>query len=208
MKEAVLLFARWPVAGQVKTRLAEAVGAERAARLYQAFTDDLVETMREGPHDLIIVASPPAALPQFEGRYGVTVWPQAEGDLGTRMEKGFEAAWAAGYSRVVLIGSDIPHLPLVRVRAALTAMPSFDVVLGPSEDGGYHLVALKQPIDLWHGIAWSQPDVLHKTMARCQGRRLLLLEPTFDVDDVHDLKRLKDVRLGRHTSRALEEVLV
>lgn len=197
------MFAREPIPGQVKTRLAARLGAEPAARLYGAFISDLVETMQAGPHRLVLVVTPADAVPRFSAWYGVETWPQADGDLGCRMAAALSQALPG---KAVLIGSDLPHMPLSRPRSAFAALDDHDVVLGSTEDGGYDLVGMKAPLDIFSGMRWSHAAVLSDTLARCTPYRTQVLEQTFDVDDFADVRRLTTMPLGRHTRRALDNL--
>lgn len=192
--EALVVFARRPVPGEVKTRLARAIGAEAAARLYRAFVADLARRFGAGPPPAFWAVAPP--LGDFAELFGLPrerCFEQSGGDLGARLRAAFRAMRERGFSRVAAIGSDSPHLPARRMREALARLERADVVLGPARDGGYYLVALRGPADVFSGIAWSTPDVLSQTLARVAslGLRADLLEPDFDVDTASDLDRLR-----------------
>ena len=190
------MFAKYWAPGQVKTRLAAAIGAEAAARLHAVFVRTLLARFRATADRRVLAFSPSERRAEFEAILPAA-WrlePQAAGDLGRRMQHYFETALTAGAERVVLIGSDSPTLPAEYIEAAFDQLQSRPVVLGPAHDGGYYLVgaALKLP-PIFDAIAWSQPTVFEATIARLQaaGREYGLLPAWHDVDTHDDLVRLK-----------------
>jgi uncharacterized protein len=189
-----VVFARRPVAGEVKTRLAASLGAERAAELYAAFVHDLAERLRDAPFAVRWSIAPP--LGEFALRFGMApedCREQAGPDLGARMLDTFVAMRREGFTRCAIVGSDLPQLPIVRVAEAFAGLDAADLVLGPAADGGYYLVALREPHDVFAGIPWSSSLVLERTLERAAGLglRVQLLEPDFDVDTAEDLERLR-----------------
>ena len=186
--EAILcIFAKPAVAGQVKTRLAAALGAEGAARLAQAFLDDTIAAVRSLPWALVALAStqPVAA--------DLPVLLQGEGDLGARMEHVLRAALEQAPAAIA-IGSDAPALPSRLLEQARAALREHDAVLGPAADGGFYLLALKRcPESLLANLPWSAADTCARTLARLeeQGFKSTLIEPWFDVDRPEDLATLR-----------------
>jgi rSAM/selenodomain-associated transferase 1 len=192
---AVLVFVRAPEPGRVKTRLAAAVGPEAALRVYRRLAE---HTLREaaalaGEGVQVRVHHTPAdagdAVRAWLGA-GPVYLPQAEGDLGMRMEDAFARAFAAGMERVVIVGSDLPDVSASLLRRAFDLLDAHPAVLGPARDGGYYLLGLSKMIDgIFDGIAWSTPDVLSSTLARFRaaGIEPAMLEELVDVDEVGDL---------------------
>jgi glycosyltransferase A (GT-A) superfamily protein (DUF2064 family) len=120
------------------------------------------------------------------------------------MSHAIEAALAGGGDEVVLVGSDVPSLPPARITAAFDLLENgADVVLGPSEDGGYYLIGMRRLVpELFTGIAWGAGDVLGRTrgMAERAGLNVALVDPWYDVDRPEDLQRVADGReAARHT---------
>ncbi|MBI3768796.1 MAG: TIGR04282 family arsenosugar biosynthesis glycosyltransferase [Deltaproteobacteria bacterium] len=208
------MLVREPIPGTVKTRLVPAFGAAGAAALYRAFVEDACA--RLAPCVPLALACAPlpataAAAPSFVARlarrHGVPVMSQGEGDLGARM-RGIATAALASMSGVVLLGSDVPTLPVARVIAALRALRSRGVrpprgvrpratptrvVLGPSLDGGYHLLGLRAPVpDIFRRMPWSSDRVLARTLARLRRARITptLLPAWYDVDTPADVDLL------------------
>jgi rSAM/selenodomain-associated transferase 1 len=196
----LVVFARQPTPGEVKTRLADRIGDERAAALYAAFVADLARRLRAASVPVCWAVAPP--LEGFAERFGLAprdCLAQPGGDLGARMHAAFLEMSRRGFSRCALIGSDLPQLPLERVERSLGALDEADLVLGPARDGGYYLIAMREPRDVFTGIRWSSAGVLDATLARAEslGLRAALLEEDFDVDTAEDLDRLRALLASR-----------
>jgi rSAM/selenodomain-associated transferase 1 len=214
--DRLVVFARCPVAGQVKTRLAARIGDEPAAALYEAFLRDLVLRFRGAPFAVRWAVAPPED--GFADRFGLPAsacFEQSGADLGARMHSAFREALAAGARRCVVIGSDMPQLRVEVVEEAFERLATTDLVLGPAEDGGYYLIALREAHDVFHGVAWSSAAVLDETLRRADalGLSVGLLERGFDVDEPEDIERLRRFLAERgseecaETARVLERVL-
>ena len=192
MQEAIIsIFAKIPEPGSVKTRLVPELGAERAAELAEAFLEDTVAMVRKlSWAECIIAATRAFARPYFKPE---EVWLQSEGDLGERLEKILRLALKR--CRMVLaIGSDTPNLPPAYLDSARQALATSDAVLGPSLDGGFYLIGLKDcPIGVLDGIQWSHSTTLAATIAKLEqfGMKTVLTNPWFDVDSHDDLERLR-----------------
>ncbi len=206
---ALCVFAKPPRAGDAKTRLAPAVGAEGAAMLARAFLTDTWATVTRLPWARPVLAStgpwPEGLLPA-----PVEVWQQGAGDLGARMEnilhRGLESCPA-----VMALGADSPGLPLAHLEAARAALADADAVFGPSDDGGFYLLALRRlPVGALANLPWSQPETLARTEERLKslGLTVARIAPFFDVDVPADLERLEtELRAGRLQAPATAESL-
>lgn len=229
--DALVIVAKYPEPGVVKTRLAAYIGAQAATRLYGAFLGDLAQRfnaarVRDGYALRWACApgkQPPEALRAFVGDGG-DIFPQRGDDFADRLYAIACDTRAAGYRRLVIISSDSPHLPAGVVADAFAALDVADVVLGPAEDGGYYLIGLPlygpedgfdMPPDLFRGIRMSTETVCAETFSRARDLSLtvLLLAPTFDIDEAPDLARLWGVlghgheRLAPRTRLALAGLL-
>ncbi len=188
------VFVRYPHPGSVKTRLIPALGAEAAAQLYRRLAERVLEatTPHEREYERLVFYDPKDAgeamrawLPAGRLRH------QAAGDLGARLADAFERSFARGAARVAIVGSDVPSLTRELVRAAFDALGRSDVVLGPAHDGGYYLVALREPQpSLFADVAWSTPGVLEQTEARAAavGLGVERLATLRDLDTLEDLR--------------------
>src|SRR5947209_545361 len=201
-KIALVVMARYPEVGKTKTRLGRIIRDDRAVSLYHAFLTDLAHRFARQAYDLHWAFTPPkanfpafiAALAPHYAQY-MTCFPQQGADLGARLHHVFLEMHKRGFERTVVIGSDIPHISLPLVAGAIKALEEADVVLGPAEDGGYYLIAMRQPHDVFTGIPMSTSVVRQMTIELAQRQKLLvhLLQPLFDVDELPDLLRLADL---------------
>lgn len=191
----VLVFVKDPVAGKVKTRLAREVGKEQAASIYRGLGRRVVDALRGGSYRLVVLFHPPEArkaVGRWLGEQGVEFRPQAAGDLGERLESAFAEAFRRG-GVVAAVASDTPGVDRGVLEAAFRALERADVVVGPSPDGGYYLIALRRPApELFRGIPWSSPYVLAVTRERilALGWKTELLPPLADVDTLEDWLRM------------------
>lgn len=191
------IFAKEPVPGRVKTRLARDLGAERAAEIYSCFVETVL-ARTSGVADQRIVAFDRITehgWKQFQDgqQRDLVFWEQPAGDLGERL-KAFVFHWQQPVAgKVVLMGTDSPSLPILAVQEAFHELDGHDVVIGPSFDGGYYLIGMSGPhIDLFTKIDWGSSRVLEQTLRRVQSLRLNLhvLQPWYDIDTVNDLQFL------------------
>lgn len=217
MRDLLVVMAKKPVAGEVKTRLARHLGAPAACDLYRAFLRDLHARLSPGPWRMLWAVQPAGEDLRDDVGAPVACIDQRGADLGERMRNVFADLFAASpaETRVVMIGADVPHLPPAAVSAAFAALDAVDVVLVPTRDGGYGLVGLRRPVDLFSGIPMGTDAVLRRTEERAQSLGLTRhLEPeTFDVDEPEDLVELAELlRRGTvvlpSTAAQLRSVLV
>jgi rSAM/selenodomain-associated transferase 1 len=195
---ALVVMAKAPLPGSVKTRLMPILSAQQAAALARALLLDQLKHLRGLRNTgLYLAFTPPhagrlmrrLAPPQFE------LFPQSGADLGARMQYIFATLFARGHRRIVLIGGDLPPLPCSYLSQAFAhlhqAEPS--AVLGPSLDGGYYLVGLNQEQPtLFDRMTWSHDRVLAQALEKLDtsGVRSKQLRPWFDIDTVNDVQRL------------------
>jgi len=193
--DRLIIFTRYPVPGQTKTRLIPELGKVGAADLQRKFTEITFKTA----HDFSSCHNVGVEL-RFEGgdEKKVRRWlgsdavfsRQPQGDLGSRMLFSFEEAFRQDCRRVVLMGSDIPEISVDHLKQAFDILNDHDLALGPSKDGGYWLVGMKTPNDIFKGINWGTKTVLDQTLrrAKARGLRVRLLNPLNDIDTVDDLR--------------------
>jgi rSAM/selenodomain-associated transferase 1 len=195
---AVVIMAKAPQMGQVKTRLCPPLSLAEAAQLYRCFLLDTIANIQTlEAVSPVIAYAPTSSRTLFEDLTpDFTLIPQQGTDLGTRMATCFAQLFAEGYREILLTGSDLPTLPTAYLRQAIDLImtPQNDVVLGPSEDGGYYLIGLRQLYrQLFAEIHWSTDQVLRETLRRAEVKQLRVacLPPWFDVDTTADLERLQ-----------------
>jgi rSAM/selenodomain-associated transferase 1 len=187
------VFAKWPRPGAVKTRMGGP--AEWGARVARAFLLDTLAVLVGVGGRRVIVFTPGEARDDFAALAGgYELEPQAEGDLGRRLERFIGGQLASGARRVVVVGSDSPTLPIVYVEEAFDLLERVDVVLGPATDGGYYLLGCGSRLPpIFDGVAWSSDRVLAQTVARLSDPawRLAVLPPWYDVDTPQDWAMLQ-----------------
>ncbi len=193
---ALVIMARHPRAGTTKTRLARSIGDEEAVLLYRAFLTDLARKFAGQIADLYWAYTPAevnyadfiARLVSSREQH-IRCFPQQGADLGDRLLHAFRWTYKSGYRRTIVIGSDSPHIRQDIAAAARNALDRADIVLGPAHDGGYYLIAMREPHDVFRGIPMSTSRVAQMTieLARSQGLRVSTLETLFDVDELPDL---------------------
>lgn len=199
---ALIIMARYPEAGKTKTRLARTLGDGEVAQLYHAFLTDLAQ--RFGGQDYTLLwAYTPAEIdytafvqtlaPAYSER--MLCFAQQGEDFGTRLLSAFQWAYEHGFERTLLIGSDSPQLSRAMIEQARTALDDVDVVLGPSDDGGYYLIAMRKPYDVFSGIPMSTEVVTEMTLAAAlkQGLTSRMIDPLYDIDELPDLLRLAEL---------------
>ena len=194
---ALIVFAKAPQPGQVKTRLIPLLGKDGAAALHAKLVKHALDTARAASFKHIQLHCASGTDDPFfrfcEGRYGIGLRPQADGSLGDRMLSAFEQA-LADHARVLLIGSDCPSLTARHLRQAERMLrDGADAVFAPCEDGGYALVGLvRTDTRLFDGIAWGGDSVMASTRERLKqlGWRWHELETLWDVDRPEDYQRL------------------
>ncbi len=195
--ECVLLFVKSPEKGKVKSRLSDAIGEEMALALYRHFVLDTVETLKKERCPFKVCFFPPDSQEMVASWLGnsLTYTPQLGEDLGKRMENAFHQVFSAGFSRAIIIGSDIPDLPVAVLNEALESLKTSDAVIGPAVDGGYYLIGFKKDTvlpDVFRGRTWSTNTVLPETMGlfKRSAYRVHRLPEWRDVDTLEDLKEL------------------
>jgi rSAM/selenodomain-associated transferase 1 len=193
----LLFFVKNPKRGKVKSRLAAVIGDDSAVRLYKNLVAQMLSTLKEGTFPLHICFFPKSAQKAIRSWLGTEYRyiHQNGKDLGERMRNGFVEAFEMGFKRVVLIGSDIPDLPLEFIEEAFTTLNESDVVIGPAFDGGYYLIGFKDRTffsQLFEGIAWGTKSVFDETMKKLKKFRRVVYTLPYqrDIDTVEDLKHL------------------
>jgi uncharacterized protein len=193
----IAVFAKAPVPGAVKTRLAAILGDEGAARLHAELARHALTTAVEagaGPVELWCAPDENHVFFQQCAReFGVPLKRQRGADLGERMRHASDDAYADDWP-IVIIGSDCPALTASHLRLAAHALRAQDVVLVPAEDGGYVLIALSKPVPgLFDGVAWGGDEVMEQTRARLAkaGAQWVELPALWDVDRPADYERLE-----------------
>ena len=204
-EKEIIIFVKAPVPGNVKTRLVPPLGYNQAAELYRAWAREAlvnVKRLEDTRVEVAYAAHPEIPSPDWlsDDKNSPDYFMQSGGNLGEKLTHAFVRAFSAGMRRVVIIGSDSPGLPAGYLMNAFGALERADVVIGPSDDGGYYLIGLRnclQP-DLFRDIPWSSPKVLGRTMDAVSrvGLTVELLPEYFDIDTFDDLEKYQ-AKFGR-----------
>ncbi len=198
----VIVFAKYPEPGRVKTRLIGPLTAAQAAEVHLRCLHVTMACVAavEGV-DIVLAGSPGEAgfrellgsAPGAGCYGGLRIWPQCEGDLGRRLGEAVERAFDEGGRRVLVVGSDCPGMTPADVSQAIRELDRHDVVAGPALDGGYYLLGMRRRVDsLFESIDWSSPRALKQTMAQAAaaGLTVAMLPERRDVDDYGDIMAL------------------
>ena len=219
MGDLLLIFVKWPEPGTVKTRLAQSLGNQEAVRIYRILVRGVFKLLapllsskaEQSGHDLLtcrLLFTPQSRRKEvtewLQEEAFLAGWPaaqlsvkaQAPGDLGNRLRVAFEQGFQAGYARVAAIGTDCVELDCATVRQSFDQLSGdCDLVFGPATDGGYYLVAMKQPVTckVFDGIPWSSDATLAASLkvAAGDGFRVHLLKELSDVDTAADWQRVR-----------------
>ncbi|MGR3303233.1 MAG: TIGR04282 family arsenosugar biosynthesis glycosyltransferase [Candidatus Scalindua sp.] len=197
MNTCLIIFAKSPIPGKVKTRLTPHITPTKAAELYEAFIADTISTALKLKCERITVAySPGYAEKTLQRLCGQTVnyLPQEGHNLGERMKNAFKHSFDTGFERAVIIGTDSPTLPLSYIRKAFDVLKEVPVTIGPTFDGGYYLIGLSEQNEtVFDDIEWSTSSVFSQTLARIKtaNKQLCILPPWYDVDTPDSLEFLR-----------------
>jgi uncharacterized protein len=220
--KALLTVAKLPAPGQTKTRLTPPLSPEQAAQLYECFLRDTLDLMRRVTRRVPDVRRGIAFLPPGEAAYfaqlapDFDLIPQVGADLGARLDQALTHYLSLGYEHVLIMNSDGPTLPIAHLTQAFAELAAgAEVVIGPSDDGGYYLIGLSQPRPrLLRAVRMSTPHVTAETLAlaREDDLRVALLPPWYDIDDAASLARLLDElrsapsSIAPHTRSCLRQI--
>jgi uncharacterized protein len=201
----IVLLARAPsIPG--KTRLTDGLAPDAAEALRRALLLDTFEVISAVDAPIIVAFTPAKARSEIVAllnRRDVSFVAQRGTDLGSRMRRALDAAFDRGSDAAVLVGSDLPTLPVSHIGEAFSLLESGrDLVLGPAADGGYYLIGMRRPAcgtDIFTGVEWGTANVLATTqmMAERSGLSVALAPAWYDVDTPVDLTRIsRDAKAG------------
>ena len=191
----VALFMKSPDSGTAKRRLRPVLSEEAITRLCEAFAGDLLRKLATLRCDKKVIACAGEISSAFAQRKEISqfsFYVQSGRDLGKRLQNYFHFSFLEGATKSVVIGSDSPTLPPLYLEEAFQMLDRFEVVLGPSEDGGYYLIGMCRFIpELFQRISWGTERVFEETLKRLKPDRVGILNRWYDVDTPTDLKRLQ-----------------
>jgi rSAM/selenodomain-associated transferase 1 len=189
----LILFIKYPVLGQVKTRIAEALGNYFAFGLYKSLLADISDLTRQINAETIIVYSGPEGV-TFNEFSGITCILQRGNNIGERMYNAFMDIFSTGSGKCLLIGGDIPDITVEILHEGYDILERADIVLGPTTDGGYYCIGIKEgslKSTFFQNIPWGSSLVFTETINRIKeaGLSWTSLPVLSDLDEINDLKR-------------------
>lgn len=187
-KNVVVLFAKRPVIGKVKTRLAQSLGHKKALHVYTKMLDHMCHTVVNKAFDAVLYWDSSVGDSDWIMSYAISCYEQRGKDLGERMYNASKEMLAL-YEKVLIIGVDVPEINEMLLNEAFKALDTHDVCIGPTQDGGYYLIGMKQPHTIFDRIQWGSSVVFEKTIEylRVHSLRYALLKELRDIDTQDDL---------------------
>ena len=193
MRPKLVVIAKVPQRGAVKTRLASSIGEDAALSFYVGCLSGVLDTLTNyASWDVEIAITPDEGVASaFFGKWDVTLSPQGQGNLGDRLMRSLETAKPE--RPVIVIGSDIPGITADHIRGACDQLSSTALAIGPCPDGGFWLIGASRPppIDLFSGVRWSTRWALADTLANIDRAMVSKLEMLEDVDDEETWRRYR-----------------
>ena len=194
MKPLVLVFCKNALLGTVKTRLAKSIGELKALEVYQQLLQKTARTLQASDLEAAVWHTPSSQPDPLWLEVTSNCFRQVSGDLGQRMQAGFEWAFGQGYGPVVGIGTDLWDLEATDLEQAFELLQNKEVVIGPAADGGYYLIGMqKMQTQLFQNKAWSTPELLEQTLADIAPEKRALLSQKNDIDTAADLQKHPDL---------------
>jgi len=188
-KNVLLIFTRNPELGKVKSRLAKTVGDETALEIYKFLLQKTQNISAKATSDKAVYYSVKVRKNDIWDENSYQKHQQVGQDLGFRMQHAFEQSFAAGYEKVLIIGSDLYDLTTENIENAFQKLDTNDVVLGPAEDGGYYLLGMKSlEKNIFKNKNWGTQTVRAATLADLKDKKVHLLHELNDVDIFEDIE--------------------
>ncbi len=191
-KNALIIIAKYPENGRVKTRLKGHMHDNRILELYTHLLDTTIQKLRSIDSVDTFIAFAPQEAASFFSQYKLGLISLPDGDLGIRMFSAFQNIFNRGYENAVLVGADIPDLTSKIILRALNLLSAHDLVYGPAQDGGYYLVGMSKLIkEVFDEIPWSSKVTLERSIARANEFKYSVdyTETLSDIDTIDDVNR-------------------
>ena len=202
MENALILFTIIPAAGKQKNRMMPFLSPEECAALYGCFLRDVYQKARTSGADVYVFFAPRDRKDTFRALLDAdaVLLPQHGADLGQKMKNAIGAVLRMGYGKVVLMGTDIPHIHTETIKNAFDNLDQKDIVIHPALDGGYYLIGMKREYDsIWNIRRYGTNTVMYDTLQHMKAENLSLSvgQMYYDVDCKEDLKQLwNDIKRG------------
>lgn len=195
-EQALIVFVKNPVEGQVKTRLAAEVGNEKALSVYNQLMEHTRQVAMESDADVHVFYSDYVDQDDHWLQTDFSKHQQEGEDLGSRMLNAFKTMDNLGYQKKIIIGSDCPEITAEIINDAFSRLDEYDFVLGPALDGGYYLLGMQEILDeVFREISWSSDQVFDQTIATLQNVGMVWYEMPMlsDVDKEDDLPKMRKI---------------
>ena len=191
--DLILIFARNPELGKVKTRLAAAIGNKNALEIYEYLLNHTNNVLKEIKKEKRVLYADEVILDDIWDNNSYQKQEQFGQDLGARMRNAFAAAFEDDYKKVVIIGTDLYDLSAQDIQLAFNKLDNHDIVIGPADDGGYYLLGLKFiPDGIFINKKWGSNSVLSDTLINIEQFNVAMLDFKNDIDTVNDIKNIPD----------------
>jgi rSAM/selenodomain-associated transferase 1 len=189
-KNLIIVFVRTPELGKVKTRLAKSIGDVSALTIYKLLLKHTATVLHDLSFDKVVYYSEKVEENDFWEARLFEKKRQKGADLGKRMQHAFETAFEKGYQKVLIIGSDLFDLKSIHITTAFEALENHDLTIGPSLDGGYYLLGMKELYPaVFKNKKWGTDSILGNTLKDLQQQNVKLLEALNDIDTFEDLQQ-------------------
>lgn len=194
-ENALLIFAKEPVAGKVKTRMHPDLSLEEAAKLYDCMLNDLYNKLHDLKNtDVIIYFAPIGSREYFQklNYSNKLLMPQSKGDLGEKLANSFAETFRKGYKRILVIGSDCLTLTKNEIYDYFDSLLINDALIGPTADGGYYILGLNNfHRQAFENVNWSTESVFKDTIKKFKELNLkyFVSKSNYDIDTIYDLKK-------------------
>ena len=193
-KNLIIVFVRTPELGKVKTRLARSIGDVSALTIYKLLLKHTETVLHDLSFDKVVYYSEKVEENDFWEAKLFEKKLQKGVDLGERMQHAFETAFEQGYQKVLIIGSDLFDLKSIHITTAFEALENHDLTIGPSLDGGYYLLGMKELYPaVFKNKKWGTDSILENTLKDLQQQNVKLLEALNDIDTFEDLQQQPDL---------------
>ncbi|MAJ37230.1 MAG: glycosyltransferase [Flavobacteriaceae bacterium] len=190
MKSLLLIFAKNPDLGKVKTRLAKSIGEQKALKIYQILLKHTLEIASSVNAEKKVLFSHRLEKHPIIEKHKFEQAIQIGKDLGERMSNAVKIGFEKGYQKIVIIGADLFDLQTTDIEKAFENLESYETCIGPTEDGGYYLLGLSfWEKSLFENKDWGTDQVLVQTLKDLSSKSVLLLDEKNDIDTVDDLKK-------------------
>jgi len=189
---ALIIIAKYPEKGHVKTRLSGFMPDEKILELYKYMLEQTIHKLRTVPGTDTFIAYAPEHADEYFSRFGTGLIRLSTGNLGSNMSHSFEVIFQKGYKKAVLVGADIPDLSESIIRHAFDLLTGNDIVFGPSEDGGYYLVGMSKLIRaVFENVVWSSKQTLMESLEQAgkSGHTVGYTKALWDIDTIEDVKK-------------------